>query len=132
MWRRTGASQVLADSVLTQVGVRPVNAQRESKSGSVRSMLVPEQSREEMLDYLLQLAVLRISSSRKEGVAEHDIVHALGGWVVEHVRVDKEEDGQVDLLSREQLLFLEAEAFNFGKVRCNLSFVTHMTSCRMR
>lgn len=46
-----------------------------------------------------------------------DILHQR---VIEEIAVDKEKDGQVDLLAREQPLLFKAEALYFGKVRGDL------------
>lgn len=70
---------------------------------------------------LLQLTVLWVSSGREECVAKHNVVNALGRGVVQHVGVDKEEDGQIDFFSREQFLFFKAEALYFGKEGGDLS-----------
>jgi hypothetical protein len=63
---------------------------------------------------------LVVALGPEERVREHNVVDVVERRVVDHVPVDKEEDGQVDLLARPDLLLLEAEALDLGKVRRDL------------
>lgn len=61
-----------------------------------------------------------VPARAEEGVAQNDVVDLVQRRVVDDVAVDEEEDGQVDLLARADLLLLEAEALDLGKVRRDL------------
>ena len=75
-----------------------------------------------------------IIDSPEECVTQNHVVHRVHRWVIHDVSVDEEEDGQIDFFAGADLLLLEAEALDFGKVRCDLVlvFAATMKVSRMR
>ncbi len=56
----------------------------------------------------------------EECIRQDDVVQIPTRGIIEHVLVDEEQQGHVDLLPSQQLLFLKTEAFDLGKVRRDL------------
>jgi hypothetical protein len=57
----------------------------------------------------------------EEGVAQHHIVQAIQTRFIVDISINEKEYRQINLFPSSDLLFLEAKAFNLGKVRCDLS-----------
>jgi hypothetical protein len=56
----------------------------------------------------------------EKGVTQDNIVQVVHLRVVDDIPINEEKDGQVDLLTGSDSLLLEAETFDFGKVRGDL------------
>lgn len=55
-------------------------------------------------------------NSLEKCIRQDNIVQIPTRGILEHVFVDEEEQGHVDLLPSQQLLFLKTETFNLGKI----------------
>ncbi len=56
----------------------------------------------------------------EERVREHNVIQISTRGIVQHVFVDEEQQGHVDLFPGQQLLFFKTEAFDLGKIRRDL------------